>query len=178
MSILPTDKPGRPPDPVKRQRVAEILNLRLNGAEFHDLRAHADEAGWKNSLGEPLSDRTLWRYSEAAEALAEKHFSADRDRLFRRHVLQRRALYARAMADGDYRTALAVAKDEAELQGLYAPKKMELTGKVALTDESEAREKLAQASLEELRQLRALRNRIFGLSGGAAGRDGAGQASG
>ena len=38
-------------------------------------------------------------------------------------------LFGRAVNGADYRTALAVAKDEAELQGLYPSGKLEVTGK-------------------------------------------------
>jgi hypothetical protein len=103
-------------------RVEEVLHARLNGAEAHDLRALAREKGWN------VSDRQLWRYVTAADRLIAKHFEKDRDRLFRRHVFQRRALYARVLQDGDYRTGLAILKDEAELHGLYPAKRTELSG--------------------------------------------------
>src|SRR3954454_11480397 len=80
-------------------RVEEVLHCRLNGAEFHDLRAYAAEKGWG------VSDRQLWRYVAASDALIERSFEADRGKLLRRHAMQRRALYARALQDGDYRTA-------------------------------------------------------------------------
>src|SRR5262249_53573668 len=41
------------------------------------------------------------------------------DHLLSRHLLQRRRLFAHAMDVEDYRTALAVLKDEAALEGLY-----------------------------------------------------------
>jgi hypothetical protein len=104
-------------------RVEEVLHARLNGAEFHDLQALAREKKWN------ISERQLWNYVAAADRTIADHFEDDRDRLFRRHVFQRRALYARALQDGDYRTALAIAKDEAALHGLYAAKKVQLTGK-------------------------------------------------
>jgi hypothetical protein len=106
-------------------RVEEVLHARLNGAEFHDLQALAVEKEWK------VSDSQMWRYVQAADKLIEQRFEQDRDRLFRRHVFQRRALYARALQDGDYRTGLAILKDEADLHGLYAPKRHELTGRNA-----------------------------------------------
>jgi hypothetical protein len=104
-------------------RVEEVLHARLNGAEAHDLRALAREKEWN------VSDRQLWRYVEAADRLIEEHFEKDRDRLFRRHVFQRRALYARVLQDGDYRTALAILKDEGELLNLYPAKRTEVTGR-------------------------------------------------
>jgi hypothetical protein len=104
-------------------RVDEVLHCRLNGAEFHDLQAVAREKQWN------VSDRQLWRYVEAADRLIEEQFEEDRGKLFRRHVFQRRALYARALQDGDYRTGLAILRDEAALHGLYAAQRLEMTGK-------------------------------------------------
>jgi hypothetical protein len=104
-------------------RVEEVLHCRLNGAEFHDLQALAREKDWN------VGDRQLWRYVEAADKLIEEWFEKDRGKLFRRHVFQRRALYARALQDGDYRTGLAILKDEAAFHGLYPAQKLEMTGK-------------------------------------------------
>jgi hypothetical protein len=42
-----------------------------------------------------------------------------RDQLIRRHLAQRRNLYAKAVLAGDLRTALACVQDEAKLEGLY-----------------------------------------------------------
>src|SRR5262249_18034132 len=52
-----------------------------------------------------------------------------RKQALRRHLAQRRNLYARALNKGDERTALAVLADLAELQGLYPPKGVRVTGK-------------------------------------------------
>jgi hypothetical protein len=103
-------------------RVQEVLNARLNGASFHDLQALAVEKNWD------VSDRQLWRYVQSADKLTGQHFDEDRATLFRRHILQRRRLFAMALQDGDARTGLAVLKDEAELFGLYAPRKSEVSG--------------------------------------------------
>jgi hypothetical protein len=71
----------------------------------------------------PLCERTLRGY------LAEprKRFSAmcrqEETEALYLHIAQRRGLYARAMAAEDYRTALAVHQDLAQLADLYpAPK--------------------------------------------------------
>jgi hypothetical protein len=103
-----------------RQRVDEVLKLRLGGAEFHDIVQYASdpERSWQ------VSERQLWNYIAAADALCKERFDAKADHLLARHLLQRRALFAHAMAAGDYLTALAVLKDEAELEALYPPKKV------------------------------------------------------
>lgn len=66
-----------------------------------------------------MSDRQLRRYVAAADRLlvADLKHTADEQR--KRHVAKRRVLFARAMKDGDLRTALAVLQDEAQLLGLY-----------------------------------------------------------
>jgi hypothetical protein len=105
-----------------RQRIEEVLNLRLLGAEFVDIRQHASAQGWN------VSDRQLFRYIEGGDKILSKTLERNRDRLLDRHIAQRRALYARCMAVSDYASARAVLRDEAELLGLYPSKKTELTG--------------------------------------------------
>ncbi len=117
-------------------RVEEVLRIRLDGAEFWDVREYAREkeqepgSAWKLKRGEkPLSDGQLWRYVARADQLLADSCRASRKKLLRRHLAQRRNLYAKAVGAGDTRTALAVLADEAQLLGLYPPKKSEITGK-------------------------------------------------
>jgi hypothetical protein len=120
--------------PTKAQveaRVNEILRIRLDGAEIWDVREYVREkeqeegSPWKLADGaSPLSDSQLWRYIAKADRLVAESCRASRKKLLRRHLAQRRNLYAKAVSVGDYRTALAVARDEAELQGLYPPTKV------------------------------------------------------
>src|ERR1700756_4091509 len=90
------------------QRVREILSLRLLGAEFQEIRQHAVVHQWK------VCDRQLFRYIDAGDKLLAETLEKDREKLINRHIAQRRALYARAMASGDLATARQVIKDEAE----------------------------------------------------------------
>lgn len=108
------------------QRVEEVLQIILLGGEIHDLREHAREMKWN------VSDGQLRRYQTDALEVCKGRIEKDRDKLFARHLLQRRTLYARAMEANDLRTALAVVKDEAELQGIYPAKQHEHTGGVKL----------------------------------------------
>src|SRR4051794_41464808 len=109
---------------VVAQRVHEVFKLRIGGAEFADIREYAAAPG--RAWG--VSDSQLWRYIRAADALCKEHFDARAGHLLARHLLQRRQLYAHAMSAGDFRTALAVLRDEADLEGLYPPEKRELSG--------------------------------------------------
>jgi hypothetical protein len=101
-----------------RQRVEEVLQIRLAGAEFWNIRQYAAEKEWH------VSDRQLWRYVAQTDQLLAEQLDKDRDKILNRHVAQRRTLYARAVQTGDYRAALAVLADEAKLWGLYAPQKL------------------------------------------------------
>jgi hypothetical protein len=109
-----------------RQRVEELLAIRLDGAEFWDIRQYvsekqaAGEAPWAVPEGDPpLCDRTLWRYLAEADRLIAESCRGGRKKLLRRHLAQRRNLYAKAVSAGDIRVALAAAESEARLQGLF-----------------------------------------------------------
>jgi hypothetical protein len=138
-----------------RKRVEEILQIRLDGAQGWDLwryvaeKVEAKDPTWGE---QPLSDRTIYRYSLMADRLIAESCKGSRKRLIRNH-LARRNLYAKSVSAGDYRTALAVIRDEAEMQGLYPPKKLEHTGKdggaIATTSES-LNDAERQAALERI----------------------------
>src|SRR5262245_26750032 len=100
-----------------RQRVEEVFQLRLLGALPTDIRRHAREQEWN------VSDRQWQRYTAAADELLAASVENNRDRLMAHHFAARRSLFSRAMAVSDYRTALAALRDEAELLGLYPPKR-------------------------------------------------------
>jgi hypothetical protein len=95
------------------ERVEAVLRARLDGAQFHDIRQYAAEKEWG------VSERQLWRYVAASDEMLAQRQERDRGKLFARHVAQRQALYARAVKSGNYRVALAAARDEAELLCLY-----------------------------------------------------------
>jgi hypothetical protein len=99
-----------------RQRVEEVLSLRLLGALPTDIRRHAQEQGWG------VSDRQLQRYTAAADEQLAESVEKNRDKLMAHHFCARRALFARAMAVSDYGTALRVLQDEAALLALYPEK--------------------------------------------------------
>jgi len=110
-----------------RERVEQVLRIKLDGAELWDLREYVKEkTGAADPVwgDKPLSDGTLYRYSRLADRLIAESCRGSRKRLLRRHLAQRRNLAAKAISAGDYRAALAALKDEAELQGLYPPQKI------------------------------------------------------
>jgi len=95
------------------RRVDDVLRLLLAGAEFSEIRQFASASGWD------VTDRQIRRYTEAAYRRVAKIARRDRVQLLGRHLMQRRALYARAIKNQDLRTALMILRDEAALQWLY-----------------------------------------------------------
>jgi hypothetical protein len=116
------------PKPTKaavNARIEEVLRIRLDGAEFWDVREYVREkhrdAGSVWEAEKCLSDAQIYRYIARTDRLIAESCRSSRKRLLRRHLAQRRNLYAKAVNAGDLRTALAVLGDEARLLDLYEP---------------------------------------------------------
>ena len=121
------------------QRVEDILQIRLDGAQFWNIRQYISEQYSKQgspwSLPEgcpPLVDRTLWWYIQRADKMIAESCNESRDKIINRNIAQRRYLYARAVAVADYRTALAALREEAELLGLYPERTVPADGDTVL----------------------------------------------
>lgn len=95
------------------RRIEEVLRIRLDGAQFHDIVQFGSEQGWN------VTGRQIRKYIARADALLVERQDKSRKKVIARHLAQRTALYARAVNAADYRTALAVLTDEAKLRGLY-----------------------------------------------------------
>jgi hypothetical protein len=102
--------------------VEAVFELRLGGAGFADIRQYAsaptDREGKKLEPWD-VSDRQLWRYIDAADKLCKERYDTRAPHLLSRHLLRRERLYAHALEVGDFKTALAILKDEADLEGHY-----------------------------------------------------------
>ena len=103
-------------------RIETVFELRMGGAGFSDIREWAIAP--KDREGKPLppwdvSDSQIWRYIHAADKLCKERYDAKADHLLNRHLLRRERLYAHCLEVGDYKGALAVLKDSAELEGHY-----------------------------------------------------------
>jgi hypothetical protein len=117
------------------RRVEELVGVLLDGAvpEWDVcafVREQEKEAGsaWFVAEGEsPLSASQIRRYHRKANDLIERSCERSRRKLLRRHRAQRRHLYAKTVAAGDYRTALAVLRDLGEMEGLYPPRRVALS---------------------------------------------------
>jgi hypothetical protein len=101
------------------RRVEDLLRIRLDGAEFWNVREYVREkekeegsAWFVAEDGTALSDSQIRRYQTQADALMMASHERSRNKLFRRHLAQRRSLYARAVLTGEIRTALACLRDE------------------------------------------------------------------
>jgi hypothetical protein len=147
-----------------RARVEDVLRLRLDGAEFWDVRRYvaeqeqAAEPPWVVPAGgKPLSERQLWRYVAQSDRLLAVSSATGRKKRLRVHLARRKSLYARAVAAGDVRAALAVLADLAKLEGLYP-------------SEDEALRREAEALRRQLAELKEAR----GESGHGAAAEGAG----
>ncbi len=126
----------KPTKTTVRQRVEEILQIKLDGAQFFEVRRYvaekeaAGEAPWTiPEGGKPVSERTLWRYSQRADRLMAESSRESRKKALQRHIGQRHNMYAKALNMGDVSTALRVLADMAALQDLYPAKKSEVSGK-------------------------------------------------
>jgi hypothetical protein len=123
-------------------RVEEVLRIRLDGAQFHDVVQYASEKGWG------VSPRQVGNYIRRADDLLVERQDHSRRRLIARHLAQRAALYARAVNAADYRTALAVLQDEAKLRGLYVSDR-EYREVCKLAAEQEVRIRVLESRLDD-----------------------------
>ena len=106
-------------------RVEEVLRIRLDGAQLHDVREFSSEKGWG------VSDRQLEKYMKAADQLLVARQEKSRRALIARRIAQREALFARAVNAADYRTALAILDSVDRLRGLYPEKDIKELVKLA-----------------------------------------------
>jgi hypothetical protein len=130
------------------QRVQDVLRLLLSGFEFAEIRQFALAQGWN------VTDRQIRRYQEAAYRDVAKIVRRDQVQLLGRHLMQRRALYAHALKNQDFRTALQILRDEAHLQGLYPSAngcRPGRQGAVEISDPPRA-EAISMISYSEVRQ--------------------------
>ena len=97
-------------------RVSQVLGLLVSGAGFMEIQHYSAQKGWN------LSDRPLKEYMSRATNLLAEHEEEDRKLLVALHQARRNRLYALALQAHEYRTALEILKDSAEMEGLYPPK--------------------------------------------------------
>jgi len=152
------------------RRVEEVLRVRLDGAQFHDIVQYGSEQGWN------VGERQIRKYIARADALLVERQDKSRKKVVARHLAQRTALYARAVNAADYRTALAVLADEAKLRGLYPDREARELRKLAAAQTARIaeleRQLHAHAATEGAPDADPERGPVGPASGGTAGRAG------
>jgi hypothetical protein len=126
----------RPGKEIIAARVREIANVLLDGAvpgldvvDF--IRQRETETDSPFFLGDdrqPLSYSQCRKIIKQAQRLISDTVKEDRQNLIDLHLARLRNLYAKAVAIADYRCALSILQDEAQLCGLYPAKRTEHTG--------------------------------------------------
>ena len=122
-------------------RLEEVIRIRLDGAQHHDICQYASEKGWG------LSDRQVRRYTSQADKLLAERREKNRKLTVALSLARREALYARAVNAGDYRTALAILTDKDKLQGFY-PADKEIRELARLTAQQEKRVRELEAKID------------------------------
>ena len=121
----PVEKPVKADRATVLKRIEEVLRIRLDGAQYHDILQYAAENNWD------LKERQLREYIARADKLLVERQDKSRKKVVARHLAQRQALYARAVNAADYRTALAILDSDAKLRGLYPEKDIKELVKLA-----------------------------------------------
>jgi len=141
------ENPGKAESTVKKsdrttvsQRIEEVLRIRLDGAQFHDIVQYAAEKEWG------VNDRQLRNYIQRADELLVERQDKSRKKVVARHLAQRQSLYARAVNAADYRTALAILDSEAKLRGLYPTANVADLLKLAVAQEERVRKLEAETN--------------------------------
>jgi hypothetical protein len=108
---------SKPKTPAKTDpdtdRITEVLRIRLDGAQLHDVVDYFAEK--KQTITETEAEDLI----RQADDLLVQRRDRKRSRVITRHIAQRETLYARAVNAADYRTAASILNDIARLQGLY-----------------------------------------------------------
>jgi hypothetical protein len=137
----PNTRPRRKAEAAEvARRVEDVLRIRLDGAQYHDVLQYSAENGWG------LKERQIREYIARADDLLVERLEKKRKRLIARRLSMREALFARAVNAADYRTALAILSDMDKLQGHYV-------------SDREVRELLRLAAVQEER-IRELEDRL------------------
>lgn len=169
--------------PLVEARLAEVLQLRLDGASRWDVCQYVSEkeqdsepSHWSLKARErPMSTRQVERYIAEADRAVRELAARLRESAMDRHLAQRQARYASCVLAGDNATALACLKDEAKLLDLYPAerKRHEHTGKDGKPIEAEVKH---DAPAEYAPAVLAFAQSVLaGLAVGAIPADGAGQ---
>lgn len=113
----------RPTRAEREQRITTIHTLLVQRVSRKDISRYLSEkTSWN------IDERTIDRYVAQASRLIREAAVIDRNFRLGLTIFQLDDLYSRTHRVQDYKTALAIKKEEIELLGLAAPKRMEVTG--------------------------------------------------
>lgn len=108
----------RPDDLVVAKRINEVLQFRLDGAQYHDIENHSEEQGWH------LSRDQLREYMSRADKIIMERMEKSREKRIALHVARRESLLLRCVNGADFSNARGILADLARLEGLYPDKKV------------------------------------------------------
>ena len=125
-------KRKRPCGRIRQQRIDELVRLRLEGVFlFQDVRDYVRrqektaESCWAMKPGEkPLHRSSIYRYLQHDDNAIDELTVANRKRMYRLLLARRNDLYHKAVGSGDFKTALAIIKDQSEMHRLYPGKQI------------------------------------------------------
>jgi hypothetical protein len=133
-----------------RQRVRDIIKLRLAGAELDEILQFAKENAWG------VGRRAVQYLMQAADRQLARRFNRDTKAMVAQHATMRMQIYRTALADGDGKLALSVLKDLDALLGLYAAKGVRIEDMTSTSTPT-------PLSKQEVRDLRDMALRKLGL---------------
>jgi hypothetical protein len=103
-----------------RDRVEEIIRLRIGGAELQQIMEYAKNNAWN------VGKRRLQYLMKEADDILARQVEKNRPRLIGLALQRRMDLYRQCLEAKDRRTALSVLRDLAQLFGLYPPKSLKI----------------------------------------------------
>lgn len=109
-------------DAERALRIGEVHNLLVNGVRRADILRHASNKEWG------VSSRTVDDYIARATAEIKAAATVDKEERLGRSLRRLENLYQATQRIQDHKTSLSVVKTEADLLGLAAPAKHELSG--------------------------------------------------
>lgn len=83
-----------------------------------------------------VSSRQTDRYISHINKKIEREYAKKENNLVSKHIERRSNMAHEAIKDRDIRTALLIEKDIAEIEGIYAPKKVNFKAEIALDVEA------------------------------------------
>jgi len=140
---MPRETRVNPKEQARRMSIVE--NLMLQGLSVNEIYTLVTDPNRKG-MGWNLHKQSVYHYMCLCRRGWLRRLNRSRPGLFAKHIAQREALFRMMLGASDFRGALEVLKDIANLQGFYVDRKIVLSGKLKGED-------IAKMSDSELRKL-------------------------